>query len=61
MASRDVVRGAGVEDPGGRGQSVYTLDLKPAIEIARLRPGRKAHDQCSCALSFYHISKSHVI
>ena len=41
MASWDVVGGAGVENPGGHGESVYTIDSKPAIETATLRPGRK--------------------
>ena len=41
MASWDVVGRAGVEDPAGYGESVYTVNSKPAIETARLRPGRK--------------------
>ena len=42
MASWDVVGGAGVEDPGGHCESVYMVDTKPAIETARLRPGKKS-------------------
>ena len=41
MASWDIVGGAGVEDPAEYGESVYAVDSKPAIETARLRPGRK--------------------
>ena len=41
MASWDVVGGAGVEDPGGHDGLVYTVDSKPAIETAKLRPKKQ--------------------
>ena len=52
MASWDVVGGAGVEDPGGHGESVYTVDSKPAIETAGLRPGRKLMTSVQALFSF---------
>ena len=53
MASWDVVGGAGVEDPGGHRESVYTVDPKPAIETARLRPERKL---IASVRTIYHVS-----
>ena len=52
MTSWNVVGGAGVEDPGGHGVLVFTVDSKPAIETARLLPGKRFMTSVHALFSF---------